>query len=122
MKCQNPFAFRPGPVSFWTTIIYLAVVVPLIYVHETVPPAPSDHSLYRGLNLTEAWIDLQTISNAFHPYNSHQNDLVREFIVNRSKEILDHNGVEYTTQVFDGASSQKRFVRQCSETVQSFSE
>lgn len=95
MRCNNPFAFRPGPVTFWTTAIYLAVAIPLIYVHETVPPAPEDHSLYRGLNLTEAWADLEVISNAYHPYNSHQNDAVREFIVNRTVAILERNGVDY---------------------------
>ncbi|KAH7141243.1 putative zinc metalloprotease [Dactylonectria estremocensis] len=102
MKCQNPFAFRPGPVTFWTTIIYLALAIPLIYVHETVPPAPANRSLYRGLNLTEALLDLQNITNAFHPYNSHKNDEVREFIITRSKEILDRNGMDYKTDLSGG--------------------
>ncbi|XP_044722220.1 peptidase family m28 domain-containing protein [Hirsutella rhossiliensis] len=74
MKLCNPFAFRPGPVTFWTTVVYLAVVIPLVYVHETVPGAPADDALYGGLNLTEAWLDLQTITRTYHPYNSHEND------------------------------------------------
>ncbi|KAH7152800.1 putative zinc metalloprotease [Dactylonectria macrodidyma] len=102
MKCQNPFAFRPGPVTFWTTFIYLAIVIPLLYVHETVPPAPANRSLYRGLNLTEAFSDLQNMTNAFHPYNSHENDKVRDFIITRSKEILDRNGMEYKTDLTGG--------------------
>lgn len=99
MKCQNPFAFRAGQVTFWTTIIYLFIAIPLIYVHETVPPAPSDHSLYRGLNLTEAWLDLQTITTTLHPFNSHQNDVVRDFIIDRSKQILERNKMNYTSEV-----------------------
>ncbi|KPM37835.1 Vacuolar membrane protease [Neonectria ditissima] len=106
MRCQNPFAFRPGPVSFWTTVIYLAIAIPLIYVHETVPPGPANRSLYRGLNLTEAFQDLQNITSTFHPYNSHQNDRVREFIVMRSKEILDRNGMDYTTDLSGGVAWQ----------------
>ncbi|CAM1502701.1 Fc.00g074770.m01.CDS01 [Cosmosporella sp. VM-42] len=97
MYCGNPFAFRPGPVSFWTTVVYIAIAIPLIYIHETVPPAPSDRSLYSGLNLTEAWLDLQVITRKFHPYNSHENDDVRELLIERSKEILDRNGVKYST-------------------------
>lgn len=110
MRCQNPFAFRPGPVSFWTTVIYLALVIPLIYVHETVPPAPSDRSLYQGLNLTEAWLDLQTISRAFHPYNSHENDVVRQFLIDRTKEILDRNSMPYTTETIGGVDWHTRCV------------
>ncbi|KAJ4263005.1 hypothetical protein NW762_006618 [Fusarium torreyae] len=100
MRAKNPLAFRPGPVSFWTTVIYLALAIPLIYVHETVPPA--DRSLHHGLNLTEAWLDLQNISSAYHPYNSHENDRVRKFIMSRTKEILDRNDLAYTTETIGG--------------------
>lgn len=108
MKCQNPFAFRPVQVSFWTTVIYLAVIIPLIYVHEAVPKAPSDRSLYRGLNLTESWRDLQTITTHHHPFNSHANDQVRHYLLERSKQILKRNKVDYAIETvgddknFDG--------------------
>jgi hypothetical protein len=102
MQCSNPFAFRPGSVSFWTTVAYIALFASLIWVHETVPPAPADHSLYRGLNLTEAWIDLQNISNSFHPFNSRQNDRVREFLIDRSEEILARNKVTLTRTTIGG--------------------
>lgn len=95
MHFRNPFAFRPGPVSFWTTVIYIALLIPIIYVHETVPAAPANRSLYSGLDLTEAWTDLQSITRKFHPYNSHENDVVREIFVNRTKEILDRNKIDY---------------------------
>lgn len=109
MRCRNPFAFKPGPVSFWTTVIYLAVAIPLLYVHETVPSAPpSDSSLYGALNLTEAWLDLQTISNAYHPYNSHQNDVVRDYILRRSRDILQRNGVPYVEELLGGALRDQR--------------
>ncbi|GAB0136442.1 hypothetical protein EsDP_00004743 [Epichloe bromicola] len=97
MKLANPFAFRSGPVSFWTAVVYLAVFISLIYVHEIVPPAPSSPKNWpQGINLTEAWVDLQAITASYHPYNSHENDVVREYLMRRSREILDRNGVKYT--------------------------
>lgn len=101
MRFHNPVAFRPAQVTFWTTVVYLALVIPLVYVHVTVPSAPPDDSLPSGLSLTDAWLDLQIISSAYHPFNSHQNDVVRGFIISRSKDILKHNGVDYTTEVLD---------------------
>ncbi|PTB35659.1 hypothetical protein M441DRAFT_153039 [Trichoderma asperellum CBS 433.97] len=103
MRLPNPFSFRPGPVTFWTTAIYLAVTIPLIYVHETVPPAPSAHSLSRqGLNLSEAWDDLQIITKQYHPFNSKANAQVRQYLIDRSKEILDRNGVPHKTDLAGG--------------------
>ncbi|KAG6040582.1 hypothetical protein E4U41_000090 [Claviceps citrina] len=102
MKVANPFAFRPGPVSFWTTIVYLAVFISLIYVHETLPPAPSQSDLPQGINLTEAWADLQAITRSYHPYNSHENDVVRDYLMRRSREILDRNGVKYKVELTGG--------------------
>ncbi|RDA88800.1 hypothetical protein CP532_5525 [Ophiocordyceps camponoti-leonardi (nom. inval.)] len=98
MKLGNPFAFGPGPVTFWTTAVYLAVVIPLIYVHETVPPAPGNDALARGLNLTEAWGDLQFMTKAYHPYSSRENDVVRRHLLDRAAQILDRNGVGYTVE------------------------
>jgi hypothetical protein len=110
MKCNNPFAFRPTPVSFWTTLVYLIIAIPLLFVHETVPPAPSDHSLYRGLNLTEAWHDLEFITSAYHPFNSRQNDVVRSFLLARSREILERNDIKYTTEQAGGVAWNAMFV------------
>ncbi|KAL7799925.1 peptidase family M28 domain-containing protein [Trichoderma ceciliae] len=102
MKVPNPFSFRSGPVTFWTTAIYLAVTIPLIYIHETVPPVPSSHSLKQGLNLSEAWVDLQTITRQYHPFNSRANSDVRDQLMKRAREILDRNSVPYTTETAGG--------------------
>ena len=58
MICYNPFAFVPIVVTLTTAIVYLAIFIPLIVIHETVPSAPKNPTVYRGLNLTEAWLDL----------------------------------------------------------------
>ncbi|KAG5926562.1 hypothetical protein E4U42_003157 [Claviceps africana] len=104
MKIANPFAFRRGPVSFWTTVVYLAVFISLLYVHESVPPAPAQDDLPQGVNLTEAWADLQAITSSYHPYNSHENDVVRDYFMRRSREILDRNGVKYTEDLTGGVT------------------
>lgn len=78
-------AFTPWPVTVITTIVYLALVIPLLIIHLTVPPAPN--TTPKGLNLTEAWHDLQSLTSGFHPYNSHRNDDVRNWLLQRIDTI-----------------------------------
>lgn len=98
MGARNPFAFRPGPVTFWTTVVYLLLAVPLIWVHETVPPAPADPNAVRGLNLTQGWLDLSEITRQYHPYNSRNNDGVRDYLLRRIATTLDGSGVSWRTE------------------------
>ena len=109
MKAINPFAFRPAAVTLWTTLIYLAVIIPLLYVQETVPAVPAAKKLPAGVNLTEAWLDLQAITRSYHPYNSHENDLVREHLMRRSRDILDRNGIRHTTDLTGGIPWSDRY-------------
>ncbi|KAG0652109.1 Vacuolar membrane protease [Hyphodiscus hymeniophilus] len=95
---SNPFSFKPMAVTLITAVVYLAVFIPLIIVHETVPSAPSNPTLYRGLNISEAWLDLTKLSTGYHPFNSRQNDDVRDWLLIRIEEILGDNGVRYTAQ------------------------
>ncbi|KAK4215969.1 hypothetical protein QBC37DRAFT_398201 [Rhypophila decipiens] len=92
----SPISFRPGPVTFWTTVVYLALLIPIVIINEEPPPAPSE-SPYLGLNLTEAWFDLTAITKAYHPYNSHFNDEVRTFLLKRIEQILEENKVGFDT-------------------------
>ncbi|KAJ9142610.1 Peptide hydrolase [Pleurostoma richardsiae] len=94
---MNPFAFRPAQVTVWTTLIYLALLIPLIVINETVPSPPGSHSQPAGLNLTEAWLDLATVSSGYHPFNSHKNDEIRNWLLLRIQSILDENGVSWKT-------------------------
>ncbi|KAL2259515.1 hypothetical protein VTK26DRAFT_6783 [Humicola hyalothermophila] len=99
----NPFAFRPGPVTFWTTVSYLALLIPIVVINERTPPAPPAEAPLPGTNLTRAWLDLSTITRAYHPYNSRYNNVVREFLLGRIHEILDENGVEWITDGSGGS-------------------
>lgn len=84
-KAKNPLAFTPWPVTLITTAVYLALIIPLLVIHHNVPPAPQ--TAPNGLNLTEAWQDLQSLTKGFHPYNSHQNDEVRSWLLERIDAI-----------------------------------
>ncbi|KAL2794403.1 hypothetical protein BJX66DRAFT_325340 [Aspergillus keveii] len=83
----NPLAFTPWPVTLITAAVYLAFAIPLLVVHHVVPSAPSSDPV--GLNLTEAWSDLQTLTSGYRPYNSRQNDKIHEWLLRRVNEIID---------------------------------
>lgn len=91
----NPFAFRNCQVAFWTVTIYVGIILALLIVHETVPPAPATSP--NGLDLDQAWADLGQISNAYHPFNSHRNDEVRDWLIRRISEDLDASGTPWRT-------------------------
>lgn len=75
---RNPIAFTPTPVTIITSLVYVALIVSLLVVHHTVPEGHVS-----GVNLTEAWLDLKTLSNGFHPYNSRRNDDVRDWLLTK---------------------------------------
>lgn len=100
MRCANPFAFGQVPVTFWVVTVYAAILISLLVIHETVPQAQTPSA-----DLEEAWSDLKSLSQGYHPYNSRQNDLVRIFLRKRIKEILNQNGASWTEESL-GASTE----------------
>ncbi|KAF2805022.1 endoplasmic reticulum metallopeptidase 1 [Mytilinidion resinicola] len=92
-RLSNPLAFTPLPVIVVTTLTYAALFAALLVVHLTVPPVPS--SVPDGINLTTAWSNLQAITSQFHPYNTHANDHVHDYLLHHVKTTLKSNGVSY---------------------------
>jgi Peptidase family M28 len=92
-RFSNPIAFTPGPVTFFASAIYAAFIVALIVIHDTVPTAPRGSTPVTGINLTEAWQDLQVLTSKYHPYNSRSNDEVRKWLLERINDILQANNV-----------------------------
>ena len=90
---RNPLSFTSFPITSIVSIVYAAALIPLIIIHFKLPPAPTDESLPSGLNLTEAWSDLQFLSNGFHPYNSRRNDEVRDWLLHRINAIVKEGNV-----------------------------
>jgi hypothetical protein len=104
----NPFSFTPGPVIFFTTVTYVALFAALLVTHLTVPNYPSKPPT--GINLTEAWNDLTHITRRFHPYNSHANDDVREYLLTRIQDIVASKQLEEKqVQVIDDLVSNATF-------------
>lgn len=97
MKFRNPIAFTPLPVTIITSLVYLLLITALLIVHLVVPSAPTTATPAAGVNLTEAWLDLQTLTTGFHPYNSRLNDEVRNWLLSRLEVILRDNGVSTTS-------------------------
>jgi hypothetical protein len=92
-QSTNPLAFTPLPVTIFTVLIFAALLGSLITVHNVVPPAPKNPTPIKGINISEAWLDLQHLSNGFHPYNSHRNNEIRNWLLERIEAILAKNNV-----------------------------
>jgi hypothetical protein len=114
----NPFAFTPRPVAFIVVAVYVALLSTLIAIHNVVPAEPASPTPVAGINITEAWVDLQHLTNGYHPYNSRRNNDVRAWLLRRVEEILDRNGAGASLKnsradapavVFDDVSSNLTF-------------
>lgn len=90
----NPLAFTPGPVTILTTLTYAALLIALVLTHVLVPTAPS-HPAHDGVNITEAWRDLQHLASTRHPFNSRENDAVRTWLLERIEDIKKESAAEY---------------------------
>jgi hypothetical protein len=95
----NPFAFTPSPDAFVIVAVYVALLSPLIAIHNVVPAEPASPTPVAGVNLTEAWADLQYLTNGYHPYNSRRNDQVRSWLLRRIDDILKRNGAAASPSV-----------------------
>ncbi|KAF2464598.1 endoplasmic reticulum metallopeptidase 1 [Lindgomyces ingoldianus] len=76
----------PLPVIVVTCVTYIALFAALLVVHLSVPHYPA--STPAGINLTQGWLDLETITQRYHPYNSHANDDVRKYLLSRVQDIV----------------------------------
>ncbi|KAJ6258334.1 Vacuolar membrane protein [Drechslerella dactyloides] len=102
--CKLSFAhFRPLPVTILTVVIYLALFIPLLIIHYVPPSPPPNDSLKSaiGVDLEETWRSLAAITRRYHPYNSHANDDVRSYLVQRIQDIIARNGDNATEVVVD---------------------
>lgn len=93
-RLSNPLAFTRAPVTIIVTAVYAALLAYLIVVQVDLPSLPKTATPYNGINLTEAWQDLQLLTAQYHPYNSHRNDFVHEWLLTRIESILEENKAE----------------------------
>ncbi len=105
LRLGNPFAFKSVVVQVVVLLVYCALFTALLTVHLSLPDAPKA-SPAAGLNVTQAWRDLQWLSDGFHPYNSRRNDKVRDWLLHRIEHTLRENNVTSRTESL--VSSYKR--------------
>jgi Peptidase family M28 len=89
---KNPIAFTPFPVTIFTTLSFIALFCALIAVHNVLPSLPKTQTPAAGVNLTTAWLDLQYLTDGFHPFNSPRNDVIHDWLLRRTESILKENG------------------------------
>ncbi|KIX94908.1 uncharacterized protein Z520_09218 [Fonsecaea multimorphosa CBS 102226] len=106
-RLSNPFAFTRWPVTVITSAVYLVIIVALLIVHTTVPSPPASPTPIRGLNLTEAWLDLQLLTASYRPYNSRRNDQVHEWLLERINSIAKEN--DASPYIFEDNTSNLTF-------------
>ena len=105
-KRRNPIAFLPLPVTIITALVYVGLLVGILYVHIVVPTFSKSSNQARGIDVEDAWRDLQEVSNGHHPYNSRRNDEVRDWLLRRINGILERNNAgEPAVYVFNDMTS-----------------
>lgn len=107
---RNPIGFTPLPVTIYATALYVALFALLLVTHHTLPSAPSNVSPreWPGVNLTEAWLDLEHLSRDYHPFISKSNQNVRTWLLERVHNILHANKVDWDSASPDESSASPR--------------
>ncbi|KAG7701922.1 hypothetical protein KL951_000378 [Ogataea haglerorum] len=80
---QSTFGFRKTTLTVLVIISYIVTILLNLYFDKVslTPPEPAPRIL------STAWLDLQTISTNFHPYTSHANDDVHDYLLERISTI-----------------------------------
>ncbi|KAA8917405.1 hypothetical protein TRICI_000428 [Trichomonascus ciferrii] len=69
--------------------------------HQQDAQIPAVSTAYPRKYFEDAWTDLQVISKSFHPYNSHANDDVHDYILERVKDAVGDAGDGIVANVTD---------------------
>ncbi|EJD52382.1 hypothetical protein AURDEDRAFT_111110 [Auricularia subglabra TFB-10046 SS5] len=95
--------FRVLPTTVVVGVAYVAILL-ATFVYQEIPLSPTTKSARKaGVNLNDAWADLQVIATFPHPYNSRQNEVVQKHILTRLETIAaSHTNVEV---VFDNITA-----------------
>ncbi|KAF8552963.1 hypothetical protein OG21DRAFT_1442723 [Imleria badia] len=100
-RLRSVFAFNTIPTTVLLVLVY-AAIFSTVLVTDNLPSVPRNT---RGLDLDQAWSDLHQVSARPHPFNSHANDLVRDFILDRVGNIASrHPHVTIDYDVVSNAS------------------
>lgn len=85
---SSTFGFKKIPFSILFIVTYAIVALIATPVQVLPPPVLQ---VYPEKFLQSSWTDLQEISKEFHPYTSHANDRVHDFILKQVRSIASHS-------------------------------
>lgn len=115
---RSTFGFRKTTLSLLVLLSYFGSIVLTGYYENRALSVPQPEPSL----LSSSWLDLQIITRTPHPYDSHANDLVHDYILQRVKklaklqdyiEISDGFGEQYIFKqkdVFDPDSTANRIL------------
>ena len=83
VKTTKKNAFHPYVRLFVFLTTFIALFTAVVIKDEQLPTLQSPKD---GLNGDRAWNDLWHITQLPHPWNSRQNDVVREYILEEMKQ------------------------------------
>jgi hypothetical protein len=95
------FGFRKLPTTILAVVLYLAIFIS-VFVTDRLPDIPHDtHSL----DVDQAYADLHIVAAQPHPFNSHANDLVHDYLLARLSGIAQSKSyIEIADDVYSNAS------------------
>ncbi|KAF8337945.1 uncharacterized protein EI90DRAFT_3279558 [Cantharellus anzutake] len=93
--------FNSLNVTLLTVLVYLAIFITVEW--QDVPKGPSKNT--GDISFNEALFDLQAITSRPHPYNSHDNDRVRGYLLTRVQNITaGHDRAEVVDDLVSNAT------------------
>lgn len=108
------FKFRKTSLTLFAVLAYVIVIALDFYAEYSALSVPSPEPYY----LKSAWYDLQKISEKPHPYHSHANDEVYEYVYNRALSYAERNSslIQVCTDFGQGSLYKQRDVFNDSST------
>lgn len=98
----STFGFKKTPLSILFVLTYIFITLIATQV-QTAPPSVLD--VYPEKYLLSSWTDLQQISKEFHPYSSHANDRVHDYIFKQVCSIVSHASSDVYISAHDDVRS-----------------
>ncbi|KAL4071336.1 hypothetical protein V8B97DRAFT_452974 [Scleroderma yunnanense] len=100
-RIKAVLAFRTVPTTIALVVVYAAIIISVLLTDQL----PSIPKKTRGLDLDQAYLDLHQVSARPHPFNSHANDIVRDYILDRLESVASrYSHVEIYDDTVSNAS------------------
>ncbi|ANB15081.1 Pff1p [Sugiyamaella lignohabitans] len=85
----STFGFNRLPFSLVFLAVYVTFIIGITYIQSS--NSPYVPTTYHRRYLDQTWTNLQVISRDFHPYGSHANDRVHDYILKEVETIVSES-------------------------------